>query len=365
MSSEIGKNLKFTVFGESHGAAVGLCLCGLPSGIPVDAEYISSQMARRAPGRDSVSTARKESDTPEILSGVYEEVTTGAPLAVIIRNTDMRSGDYDQYKTTPRPSHADFPAMAAFGKQVDLRGSGHFSGRLTAPIVFAGAICRTELKRRGVTIGAHIYNVGEAFDTSFDMVNVSADLLDELSRSERAVISKDSWNDMQSVILGARESGNSVGGSIEVAAAGLPVGLGSPMFGGIENVLSAMLFGIPAVKAVEFGEGTKFAVMRGSEANDGYTIENGAVQTLTNHNGGILGGLSTGMPLIAKVTFKPTPSIALPQPTVDLDTMTDTTITIKGRHDPCIVPRAVAVVEAAVAIGLLDLMLDKDTPIIV
>ena len=358
MSSEVGKNIKLTIFGESHGPAIGMSLCGLPAGLPVDMDYIMAQMSRRAPGRDSVSTERKEADVPEFLSGVHGGVTTGAPLVAIIRNNDTRSGDYNGYKITPRPSHADYPAVAAFGNDLDLRGSGHFSGRLTAPMVLAGAICRRALVDRGITVGAHIYNVADVFDTPFDKTNITEELLKKLSLASHSVISPDAWNKIEQVIMNAGQQGDSVGGSVEVAAVGLPAGLGSPMFGGIENVLSRLLFGIPAVKAVEFGEGTGFAAMCGSKANDCYTIKNGEVKTSTNHNGGILGGLTTGMPLVAKVTFKPTPSIALPQSTVNLETMSDTTISIKGRHDPCIVPRAVPVVDAAVAIGLLDIMLE-------
>ena len=357
MSSEFGKNIKLSIFGESHGEAIGCVIDGLPSGVRLDMDKIYLDMSRRAPGKDETATPRLEKDIPHILSGVLDSVTTGAPLAMIIENTNTKSGDYSNLLTVPRPSHSDYPAYVKYGGNNDIRGGGHFSGRLTAPLVFAGAVAKQILCEKGITIGAHIAQIGSARDEMLDKNNISADLLNQLTSKSFSVISKDAEENMRAVVEEARMSLDSVGGAVECAVVGLPVGIGSNMFSTVESHLSSILFGIPAVKGVQFGAGFDFAEMTGSQANDGYRIKDGAVSLVSNNNGGVLGGMTTGAPLVLSVVIKPTPSISQPQQSVNLQTMTDETLVIHGRHDPCIVPRAVPVVEAAVALGILDLMM--------
>lgn len=356
MSSIIGNVIKVSVFGESHGAAIGAVIDGLPAGEAVSTDEILVQMERRAPGKDKSATPRKESDTPEIISGVLDGKTTGMPLCAVIRNSDTRSSDYSYLKATPRPSHADYPASVKYGDSFDIRGSGHFSGRLTAPIVFAGSVCRQMLARRGITVGGHIYSIGGVHDTPFDLVNIDCELLTQLSRRPFSVIDKTAEQNMRDEIEAARLDRDSVGGVVEVAVSGLPAGIGEPMMRGVESAISAIVFGIPAVKGIEFGAGFDISAMRGSEANDRYAEDGGKIRTLTNNNGGILGGITTSMPLIMRAAFKPTPSISKPQSTLCTQDMQMTELVIKGRHDPCIVPRALPVAEAAVCIALADLM---------
>ncbi len=356
MSSIIGKVISVAVFGESHGKAIGAVIDGMPAGVPVDEAYICAQMARRAPGRDATSTPRKESDTVQILSGVMDGYTTGMPICGIIENNDARSSDYSYLKDTPRPSHADFPAMAKYGRHFDIRGSGHFSGRLTAPIVFAGAVCRTALEQKGIAVGGHILKIGDIQDTAFDMTNTDPSLLEGLNRLSFAIIDSSVEEKMRAAVEAARLDRDSIGGIVEVAVTGLPVGVGEPMARGIESVISSALFAVPAVKGVEFGAGFSFAEMRGTEANDRYINKNGKIATETNNNGGALGGISTGMPLIVRVAVKPTPSVGAPQSTLNINTMQEEELSLRGRHDPCIVPRAVPVIESAVCIALCDLM---------
>lgn len=357
MSSEFGKNIKVSIFGESHGEAIGCVIDGLPAGIKLDLDKIYVDMARRAPGRDKSATPRLEKDIPHIISGVLDNITTGAPLAMVIENTNTKSGDYANIMTVPRPSHSDYPAFVKYSGKNDVRGGGHFSGRLTAPLVFAGAVAKQILNEKNIIIGAHIAKIGSIEDESFDMNNVSADLLKKLSLQSFSTISSNAQDKMRSFIEDARMEQDSVGGIIECAAVGLPVGLGANMFSTVEGCLSSILFGVPAVKGVEFGKGFGFAEMRGSQANDTYCIKDNSVCLETNNNGGILGGITTGAPLVLRVVVKPTPSISRPQKSVNLHTMQEETLVIKGRHDPCIVPRAVPVIEAAVAVGLLDLMM--------
>ncbi len=357
MSSDIGKNIRLSLFGESHGEAIGVVIGGLPAGEEVDMESVMRQMARRAPGRDPSATPRSEPDTPEVLSGLWQGKTSGAPLCAMIRNTNTRSGDYTDFARVPRPGHADYTGAVRYGGCHDPRGGGHFSGRLTAPLVFAGAVCRQILARRGVTIGGHVYAAGGVYDRPLDPQAVSAETLRALSERSFPVLSNEAEEAMRESIAAERAVRDSVGGIVEVAAVGLPAGLGSPMFGGVENVLAALIFGIPAVRGVEFGEGFGAAAQRGSTHNDAFMRgAQGGVQTASNHHGGILGGITSGMPLIVRAAFKPTPSIGRAQSTLDLETGAQTELVIQGRHDPCIVPRAVPVVEAAVAVGLLDLM---------
>lgn len=357
MSSMIGNKIRLSIFGESHGDAIGCVIDGLPSGIELDMEKIHLDMARRAPGKDKSATPRLEKDIPNILSGVLNGITTGAPLAMEIKNENTKSGDYEQLKRIPRPSHSDYPAFIKYDGNNDVRGGGHFSGRLTAPLVFAGAVAKQILAEMGVTVGAHIAGIGTAYDEMFDSLSVSASLLQKLGTDSFATISTEKEGEMRAVIENARLSGDSIGGSIECAAVGLPIGIGGNIFDTVEGRLSAILFGIPAVKGVQFGLGFDFAKSRASAVNDGYEIRGGEVCQITNNNGGVLGGMTSGAPLIVSVAIKPTPSISLPQKSVNLEEMKNETLVITGRHDPCIVPRAVPVVEAAVAFGLLDIMI--------
>ncbi|MBR6573337.1 MAG: chorismate synthase [Clostridia bacterium] len=356
MKSSVGEAIKLSVFGESHGAAIGAVLEGLPAGHKIDFDFMLSQMARRAPGRDNTTTSRKEEDLPEILSGALDGVTTGAPLTLIIRNKDTISKNYDNLKVNPRPSHSDYAAYVRYNGFNDVRGGGHFSGRLTAPIVAAGAICRGILKEYGIAIGGHIFNIGEVTDNQLDPVNVTAKELDELSMRYFSLVNKTQEDKMRQEIEKARTDLDSVGGSVELAAVGLPVGLGNPMFRGVENVLSNILYGVPAVKGVSFGAGFGYSVLKGSNANDNMYYDNGKVVCKTNNCGGITGGITNGMPLTVMVALKPTPSISVPQQTVNLNTKENEELVIEGRHDPCIVPRALPALEAALSIGLLDLM---------
>jgi chorismate synthase len=342
-----GEGVRLSIFGESHGKAVGAVVDGLPAGEEIDADELEIEMARRAPGRDAFSTARRESDTVEILSGVKDGRTTGAPICGLIRNGDARAGDYDG---SLRPGHADLTALLKYGGHADMRGGGHFSGRLTAPLVFAGAMARQILRRRDVRVYGRIVSIGGA-----------ADAENPRDESEWRALAdspfpsfEDAGERMRAAIKAAREDGDSVGGVVEAAAYGVPGGIGEPFFASIESVAASLLFSVPAVKGVEFGDGFRLARMRGSEANDAFCVKDGAILSRTNHSGGILGGIASGMPLIVRVAFKPTPSIAKEQRTVDPVGMTETTIAIKGRHDPCIVPRAVPVVEACVALCVLD-----------
>lgn len=353
MSSTYGESLKLSIFGQSHGPAIGMTLDGIPAGLPVDTEKLQAFLNRRAPGQNDWSTPRKEEDRPEFLSGILDGYTTGAPIAAIIRNTNTRSGDYSNLKDCPRPGHADYTAQVKYGGFQDAAGGGHFSGRLTAPLCIAGGLCKQWLEEMGIQIGAHIQWIGGINDNAFDPVNpqieqVSIDfpVLDSLCGEQ-----------MRERIAAARKDGDSVGGIIECAVTGLPIGLGEPMFGGVESRIAQIVYGIPAVKGVEFGLGFGVAWKRGSENNDDYTISDGKVTPVTNHAGGILGGITNGMPVIFRVGIKPTPSISKLQQSVSLSKMENQELIVKGRHDPCIVPRAVPVVEAAAAIAIYDLIL--------
>ena len=357
----LGNKLKVTIFGQSHGHSIGCVVDGLPAGFRPDMEQLAAFMARRAPGRSSLSTQRKETDTPEILSGMVDGALCGAPLCAVIKNSDHNSADYAALKDIPRPSHADFTARMKYGESCDLRGGGAFSGRLTAPLCFAGGIALQILAHRGIRIGAHIAQVGNILDRTPDLAAIDTAALDRLSEKALPVFDNTAILAMTQRIENAAQDGDSVGGMIRCFAIGLPAGIGEPMFGGVENRLAAALFGIPAVRGVSFGDGFDAAAMRGSEHNDPYLVKDGAVVTQTNHAGGVLGGITTGMPLVVNVAIKPTPSIAREQNSVDLSTMQNTTLQIHGRHDPCIVPRAVPVVEAVTALTLLDMMMEDAT----
>lgn len=358
MSSTIGERIRITVFGESHGEAVGVVLEGLPAGEPVDGDCLQAFLNRRAPGRSPLASARSEADRPRFLSGLKAGRATGAPLCAVIDNGDARPEDYASVADVPRPGHADYPASVRYGGHADLRGGGHLSGRLTAPLCVAGGIALQALARRGVTVGAHIASIGEEMDTPFDPVLVSADDLLAPGKRPFPVIGEEAGARMQAAIAEAMACGDSIGGTVECGATGLAAGLGAPIFGGVESRLSALLFGIPAVRGVSFGAGFEAARMRGTQHNDAYAVRGGAVVTETNRHGGVLGGMTTGMPLLLHVAIKPTPSIAAAQRSVRLSTLRGEAIRVHGRHDPCIVPRAVPCVEAATALALLDVLLE-------
>ena len=351
MSSSYGENLRLTIFGQSHSPAIGVTVEGIPAGQRIDLAELQRFLNRRAPGRSDLATPRKEADVPEFLSGVVDGVTCGAPLTAIIRNTNTRSGDYSNLAHTPRPGHADYTAAVKYGGAQDVAGGGHFSGRLTAPLCIAGGICLQLLRREGISIVSRIAEIGGIEDRG--------ELNGPTAEKPFPVVDDAQGAKMREAIAAAKAEGDSVGGILEVAAFGLPAGLGDPMFGGMENRIAAIVFGIPAVKGVEFGEGFGAARLRGSENNDAFCIRDGRVGTVTNHCGGILGGITDGMPLRFRAAIKPTPSIFRPQQSVDLGTMQETALQVRGRHDPCIVPRAVPVLEAAAAIAIYDALLGR------
>lgn len=353
----IGNNIRLSVFGESHSQAIGCVIDGLPAGIELDFDSINKEMARRAPGKDKASTPRKEADAPNVISGVLDGRTTGAPLAVIIENTNTKSGDYKNLEFVPRPSHSDYPAFVKFGGNNDIRGGGHFSARLTAPIVFAGAIAKQILAEKGIKVGAHIKKIGSVCDEGFDYNNISAELLSSLNSKSFSVIDESAEEKMRAEIEKYRLEGNSIGGEIECAAIGLPVGIGGNIFDTVEGKISSFVFGVPAVKGIQFGLGFGFAEQNGAAVNDGYEIRDGRVCLLSNNNGGVLGGMTSGAPIVFSVAMKPTPSIATPQKSVNLKTMQNEELVINGRHDPCVAVRAVPVIEAVAALAILDLMI--------
>lgn len=345
--------MEYVIFGESHGPAIGVTLTGVPAGIPVDMEYIQRQLDRRSPGKDPLSTPRRESDVPTILSGVFEGRTTGTPLTAVIPNTDTHSSDYADLIRYPRPSHGDYAGAVRYQGCNDYRGGGHFSGRLTAPLVFAGALAKLILAQRSIRVGAHISSIYGISDGSWD----NAEELLALEDRAFPVLDQARGQEMQQAILDAKAEGDSVGGSIECAVIGLPAGLGDPDIGrNVEGIFARHLFAVPAVKAVGFGAGVAFSYMRGSEANDPFTVEDGRVVTKTNNAGGVNGGITNAMPVVFEVTLRPTPSIAREQETVDLETMTAATHAVKGRHDPCVVQRAVPVIEAAAALAACEVL---------
>ena len=351
MSSTYGENIKITIFGQSHAPAIGVTIDGLPAGCAVDTDELAAFLARRAPGKNEFSTKRKEADAPEFLCGIKDGFTCGAPLTAIIRNTDSRSKDYSSLKTIPRPGHADYTAAVKYAGYADYAGGGHFSGRLTAPLCIAGGICLQLLKKEGIEIFARAAEIGGIAD--------DGPFTSSLAEKAFPVVSEESAERMKALILQKKEEGDSVGGIVECIVTGLPAGLGDPMFGGMENRIAAVVFGIPAVKGIEFGAGFEAAKMCGSENNDSYCIKDGQIRTETNNAGGILGGITNGMPLTFKAAVKPTPSILKEQKSVNADTGQEVPLQITGRHDPCIVPRAVPVVEAAAAISVYDALLNR------
>lgn len=354
MSGTWGKNIKYTIFGESHGEGVGIVIDNLPPGLELNISKIKSQLQRRQPGNSYLTTARKEADEFEIISGVFNNRTTGAPLCSFIKNTGQHSSDYDKTKDIIRPSHADYTSYVKYKGFNDYRGGGHFSGRLTAAIVFAGAIAKQILAIHNISIISHVYKIGDLSDKTLCNRNLSAEDCLHLTSMAFPTIDNSIGIAMQQRISDMKALGDSVGGIVETAVLNLPAGLGSPFFDSLESTISHLIFSIPGVKGIEFGDGFDLAEMKGSEANDQFCLEDSRISTLTNHNGGILGGISTGMPLVFKTAFKPTPSIALEQNTVDIKQMQNVKLSIAGRHDPCIVPRALPVVEAAAAMSILD-----------
>lgn len=358
MSSELGKNLRVSIFGQSHASAIGVSIDGLPAGERIDLEELSAFLQRRAPGRLDTSTPRREEDRPELLCGLLDGRTCGAPLAAVIANTNTRSGDYAQLRDVPRPGHADYTAQVRYRGFQDVRGGGHFSGRLTAPLCVAGGICLQILKRRGIEIAAHISSVGEWKDRPLNPMGEEGGTLEALRRAPFPVLEENAGERMRAAILEARARGDSLGGVVECIVQGVPAGLGEGMFGGMESRLGGALFGIPAVKGVEFGAGFDVSRLKGSENNDPFCITDGHVTCKSNHAGGILGGITTGLPLMFRAAFKPTPSIAREQQSVSFEGKCEQALAVHGRHDPCIVPRAVPVVEAAAAIVVLDALLD-------
>ncbi len=360
MSSTVNLgNLSLSIFGESHGKAIGAVLDGIPGGEKLDLDKILAFMDRRRPKKDGTSTLRNEADFPNIVSGVVDNITTGTPICAVIQNTDQHSNDYKSVSYLARPGHADYTGYVKYNKSCDLRGGGHFSGRLTAPLCFAGAVCEQILENKGITTGAHILSVSDIQDKKFDPVNISKEMLLQIKSKSFPLIDDSKEEEIKAKILQMRKELNSVGGIIECAAVGVPVGIGSPMFDGLENRISQLVFGIPAVKGIEFGAGFDAAFMTGKENNDEFYIDddysgNSPIKTSTNNHGGILGGISSGMPIVFRAAIKPTPSIAQPQNTVDYVKMTEEVLQIKGRHDPCIVPRAVPCIEAALNIALMS-----------
>ena len=357
MSSEFGKNVKVSVFGQSHSAGIGAVINGIPAGIKIDMDKVAAFMALRAPGKNKLSTARKEADLPEVLSGILDGVTTGAPICAIIRNNDTRSKDYANIIDIPRPGHSDFSAYMRYGGNNDVRGGGHFSGRLTAPLCFAGAICLQILESKGIYVGAHIQSVGEVEDQRFDDIRPTVEGLTGPMWKAFPVIDDEAGAKMQEEILAAAADLDSIGGTIECVIAGVEPGFGEHMADGVENRMAAAIFGIPAVKGIEFGSGFAGSRLRGSQNNDPFCIEDGKIRTTTNNHGGILGGITSGMPIRFAVAMKPTPSISKPQQSVSLSRMEPAVLEVKGRHDPCIVHRAVPVVAAVAAMTMLDIMI--------
>ncbi|HEY8891814.1 MAG TPA: chorismate synthase [Clostridium sp.] len=354
MSGQWGKKVKYSIFGESHGRGIGITIDGLPPGIELDMDFISGEMQRRAPGRDEFSTKRFEGDKVEILSGYFNGYTTGTPLCGMIFNENQNSKDYDKLKNLARPGHADYTGKIKYEGFNDYRGGGHFSGRITAPLVFAGAVAKQILFDKGIVIGSHILSIGNVTDSYFDGVNLKVQTLADVLRKDFPVLDDLKGKEMKNIILKAKEETDSVGGIIEVAILNLPCGLGEPFFDSIESNLAQLLFSVPAVKGVEFGLGFEITKIRGSQANDVPYMDNGRVLTKTNNNGGINGGITNGMPIVFRVAMKPTPSIAKLQNTIDMATGENSEVSVKGRHDPCIVLRALPVIEACAAMSILD-----------
>ena len=356
MSSSYGESLKLSIFGTSHGAEIGMNLSGIPAGLPVDIQKLHAFLDRRAPGRNSWSSTRKEADLPQFQAGISQGNTNGETIIATIQNQNMRSTDYDSIKHIPRPGHADFTAWMKYGMDYDMTGGGAFSGRMTAPLCIAGGLCKQWLEHRGIRIGAHIAWIHNIDDNRFDPLCPNLDAVDY----DFPVLNRSCGEQMKKAIENAKEQGDSVGGIIECAITGMPCGIGDMLFGGLESKISQAVYGIPGVKGVDFGLGFASMYHYGSYTNDSFTVVDGEIYTSSNHCGGILGGISNGMPILFRVAIKPTPSISKPQQSVNMDTMEEVCLRIQGRHDPCIIPRAVPVVEAATAIAIFDMILGNE-----
>lgn len=359
MSGTWGNNLEISIFGESHGKAIGVVVNGIEPGIEIDMQAIEKEMERRAPGRNRLSTTRKEADKPVILSGIFEGKTTGAPISMMIENADTRSKDYSRTKDLMRPGHSDYPGFVKYKGFNDYRGGGHFSGRITAPLVFVGAMAKQILSSKGIKVGAHIKSIADIEDEFFDDISINEATLESLLEKELPVLDDSKIEDMKNKILEAKSNLDSVGGVIETAIIGLEAGIGDPFFDSLESRIASLAFSVPAVKGIEFGKGFNITKMKGSQANDEYYVEDGKIKTYSNNNGGITGGISNGMPIIHRVAIKPTASISRDQRTVNIETMQNEIIQIHGRHDPCIVQRALVVIETISAIAVLDALMDK------
>lgn len=355
MSSTYGNKIKLSIFGQSHGAAIGMTLDGVPAGQRVDFEKLQTFLNRRAPGQNDYSTPRREEDKPEFLSGIVNGYTCGAPISAVIYNKNTRSGDYENLKDCPRPGHADYTAQIKYGGFQDVAGGGHFSGRLTAPLCIAGGLCKQWLEAKGIQIAAHLSSVASVDDEQPDSLNPDLTSIG----TDFPVVNAEAGEKMRQKIAHAKANGDSVGGTITCYTTGLPAGIGEPMFGGMESRIAQIIYGIPAVKGLDFGSGFSGSNLLGSQNNDAFTVENGKISTLTNNAGGILGGITTGMPLIFRVAIKPTPSIAIEQQSISISSLENKALSVAGRHDPCIAPRAVPVIEAAAAIAIFDAYLDR------
>ncbi|MBZ4683661.1 MAG: chorismate synthase [Fusobacteriaceae bacterium] len=360
MSANWGKNIKLTIFGESHGPGVGIVIDGLPPGLHIDMEFVRDELERRATGKNMLMTARKEPDAIEILSGYFDYHTTGGPLSLVIKNKDQKSKDYSKLKNWMRPGHADYTGNVKYKGFNDYRGGGHFSARITTPFVVAGAIAKQILAKENIYIGSHIKSIANIEDRDFEEKDLNKNIFSELAKEQLCVLNKEIADKMRDEILNAREELDSVGGIVETAIINLPAGVGEPFFESIESRLASMIFSVPAVKGIEFGKGFGITRLRGSEANDEYYYdEEGNVKTKTNNNAGILGGISNGMPIIFKTALKPTASISKPQKSINIETKKEEEFAITGRHDPCIVPRAVVILESAAALTILDMLIES------
>ena len=361
MGANFGKNYCISIFGESHGNALGINIDGIPAGTELNLDFISEEMKRRAPGKSELTTSRTEKDEFEILSGFVNGRTTGTPLAMIIRNTNQKSKDYGEIVKKPRPGHADWAGLSRYNGFNDIRGGGHFSGRITAPLVFAGAVAKQILKEKGILIAAHVKSIKDIQDRDFEEKDITQENIDRLRNMILPVLNENIVPDMEKTILKAKEEKNSVGGIVEIMITGIKAGIGDPFFESMESELSRMIFSIPAIKGIEFGAGFDIAKMTGYEANDEmYYDEKGDVKTYTNNNGGITGGITNGMPINFKVAVKPPASIGKKQRTVNIETKKNDFLEIIGRHDPCIVPRIVVVLEAAAAIVVMDRIMETE-----
>ncbi|SHJ88408.1 chorismate synthase [Clostridium cavendishii DSM 21758] len=356
MSGVWGNNMKISIFGESHGNGIGIVINGLEPGFEIDFDYIDKEMERRAPGRNNLSTARKEADKVEILSGIFEGKVTGAPICAVIKNIDTRSKDYSLLKDVMRPGHADYPGLIRYDGFNDYRGGGHFSGRITAPLVFAGALAKQILEKKGIFIGAHLKSVGKVEEAYFDSINLNKETLLSLRGKELPILEDKNLEKVKHEILSAKMEGDSVGGVVECGIIGLKAGIGDPFFDSVESTIAHLAFSVPGIKGIEFGAGFDYTKMRGSEGNDEYYMDGKCIKTYSNNNGGITGGITNGMPIIFRAAVKPTASIIKEQRTINAKTLEDTKLVVQGRHDPCIAQRALVVIETIAALAILDLI---------